>query len=91
MAPANPIQIPPASPQRQYTPPNSPAQATSAQTISLGQLEKIWDMLNLARRVQTAPALTGASQLAGHKEESGDKGMLRARASKLEFKTVNEM
>lgn len=90
MAPTDLIPNLPVSPQPQ-TPPSSPELPACKQTLSLGHVQLFVDLLKAAQSIQVAPATAEANQPANTGEKSGDKKASRARASKLEFKTVNEV
>lgn len=90
MATTDIIQKGPVSPQLQ-TPPSSPELPPYKQTLSSDHVKLFVDLLKAAQAIQTAPAATGADQLASTAETLQEKKILRARDSKLEFKTVSEM
>ena len=75
---------------RVQTPPSSPELPPYKQTLSSDHVRLFADLLNAAQSIQAAPATAAANQLANTEEKSGDKKTSRARASKPEFKTVNE-
>ena len=91
MAPTDFIQLLPVSP-RPQTPPSSPEFPAHGKTLSSGHVQLLVDLLKAAQAIQTAPTVAGPNHLAMSTEQtSGGNGNSRARASKLEFKTVNEM
>lgn len=91
MAPPDYIQLLPVSP-RPQTPPSSPELQAHKKTLSSGHVQLFVDLLKAAQAIQTAPAAVGSNQPAGSTTQtSGENENARARASKLEFKTVNEM
>ena len=90
MAATDVIQKLPVSPRLQ-TPPSSPELPPYKQTLSLDHVQLFVDLLKAAQAIQTAPAAAGAYQPANNGETPEDKETSRAKASKLEFKTVNEM
>ena len=90
MAATDAIQKLPISP-RVQTPPSSPELPRYKQTLSSDHVRLFVDLLKAAQAIQTAPAVAGANQPASIDEDSGDKKTSRARASKPEFKRVNEM
>ena len=87
MAPTNVIPNLP----RPQTPPSSPELPAYKQTLSSGHVQLFVDLLKATQATQTAPAAVGAIHPANTGEKSGDKKASRARASKVEFKTVNEV
>jgi len=90
MAPTDVIPNLPVSPRLQ-TPPSSPELPPYKPTLSSDHVQLFVDLLKAAQAIQTAPAATEASPPASTGETPEDKKTLRAKASKLEFKTVNEM
>jgi len=90
MAATDAIQKLPVSPRLQ-TPPSSPELPPYKPTLNSDHVQLFVDLLKAAQSIQTAPAATGANQPAGTGETSEDKKISRARSSKVEFKTVNEM
>jgi len=90
MAPTDVVQKLPVSPGPQ-TPPSSPQLPAYTQTLSSGHVQLFVDLLKAAQAIQSAPAAAGAIQPASTGEKSGDKKAPRARASKVEFKRVNEV
>jgi len=76
---------------RPQTPPSSPELPAYKQTLNHGHVQLFVDLLKAAQAIQSAPAAAGAIQPASTGEKSGDKKASRARASKVEFKTVNEV
>ena len=76
---------------RPQTPPSSPELPAYKQTLSSGHVQLFVDLLKAAQAIQSAPAAAGAIQPARSGEKSGDKKASRPRASKVEFKTVNEV
>ena len=87
MAPTNVVPNLP----RPQTPPSSPELPAYKQTLSSGHVQLFVDLLKAAQAIQTAPDAVGAIQPASNGEKSGDKKASQARASKVEFKTVNEV
>ena len=81
---------PPTSPRPLETPPSSPHLRTCEQvhTLNTGQFQ---ELLKAIQAVQTPPAPGDANQPTDIKDSSNDKPQAPVRASKLEFKTVNEM
>lgn len=90
MAATDVIQKLPVSPRLQ-TPPSSPELPPYKQRVSSDHVQLSVDLLKAAQAIQTAPAAAGANQPISTGETSEDKANSRARASKVEFKTVNEM
>lgn len=76
---------------RPQTPPSSPELPAYKQTLSSGHVQLFVDLLKAAEAIRSAPTAAGAIQLASTGEKSEDKKASRARASKAEFKTVNEV
>jgi len=76
---------------RPQTPPSSPELPAYKQTLSSGHVQLFVDLLKAAQAIQSAPAAAGVIQPASTGEAPEDKKTSRAKASKLEFKTVNEM
>lgn len=74
-----------------HSPPHSPELPAYKQMLSSELVQLFKDLLKAAQAVQTAPASTGANQSANNEEMFDDKEKPRARASKLDFRTVNEM
>ena len=89
MAATEVVQKLPVSPQPQ-TPPSSPRLSSYRQTLDSGHVQLFVDLLKAAQAIQSAQA-AGPVQLTKNGETSGDKNSSRARASKVEFKTVNEV
>jgi len=90
MAATDAIQKLPVSPRLQ-TPPSSPELPPYKPTLSSDHVQLFVDLLKAAQSIQTVPATTEANQPAGTGEISEDKKISRVRASKVEFKTVNEI
>ena len=79
----------PVSP-RPQTPPSSPA--TNRPTLGSDHVQLFVDLLKAVQVLQTAPAAVEPAQSAFNTQQaSEEKENLRARASKLEFKIVNEI
>ena len=76
---------------RLQTPPSSPELPPYKHTLSSEHVQLFVDLLKAAQAIQTAPAAAGADQPANNGETSEDKEISRAKASKLEFKTVNKI
>ena len=76
-----------------HTPPNSPALIPSSLTIPPSQVQAFVDILNRMTQVvsDSAHASEETSQPAKIKEEHLDEKNPRARASRLDFKTIDEM
>ena len=85
MAPTDVVPKPPTSPRPLDTPPSSPVLPAHKQMLTL---EHVQQFLELLKAVQALPA-PGASTKT--EETPGDEQGAKTRASKLEFKTVNEM
>ena len=79
---------PPTSPRPPETPPSSPALPPSEQVLTLKHAQQFLELLKM---VQTLQPPGEAPQPVKTEEVSGDKQKVAARASKLEFKTVNEV
>ena len=90
MAATDVIKKLPVSPRLQ-TPPSSPELPPYKQTLSSEHVQLFVDLLKAAQAIQTAPAAVEADQPANNGETPEDKETSRAKASKLEFKAVNEM
>ncbi len=90
MAATDVIQKLPVSPPLQ-TPPSSPELPPYKQTLSPEHVQLFVDLFKAAQAIQTAPAATEANPPASTGETPEDKKTSRAKASKLEFKKVNEM
>ena len=89
MAATDAIQELPIS-RRGQTPPSSPELPSNKQALSPDHVRLFVDLLKAVQSIQAAPATVAAIQLANTEEKSGDKKSSRERASKPEFKTVNE-
>jgi hypothetical protein len=76
---------------RLQTTPSSPELPPYKQTLTSEHVQLFVDLLKAAQAIQTAPAAAGADQPASTRETPEDPKTSRAKASKLEFKTVNEM
>ncbi len=74
---------------RPQTPPSSPE--LPAYKLSSGYIRLFVDLLKAAQAIQSAPAAAAAIQPASTGEKYEDKKASRSRASKVEFKTVNEV
>lgn len=83
----------PSSPVPPSTPPNSPVECLSGQTITLKHLWTVLDILKLAQSIQNAQPSAVASEASNSAEvgKKPEREKPRIRASKLEYKTVNEM
>ncbi len=79
---------PPTSPRPPETPPSSPALPACEQVVTLKHVQQFFELL---KTVQTVQPPGEAPQPVKTEEVSGDKQKVAARASKLEFKTVNEV
>ena len=73
------------------TPPSSPELPAYKHTISLEHVQLFVDLLKAAQAIQGAPAAARDIQQASIGEKPGNRKASRARASKVEFKAVNEM
>ncbi len=92
MAPADiVVPMPPTSPRPPETPPSSPSLPASEQVLTAKDARQFLELLKTLQATQTVPAPGEATQPATTEGTSGDKQQFAARASKLEFKTVNEM
>ena len=80
---------PSTSPRPPETPPSSPHLRAREQALNSEHVQLFVDLLKAAQSIQSAPAVAGAVQPASTGEISEDKKTSRARASKVEFKTVN--
>lgn len=81
---------PPTSPRPLETPPSSPHLRTCEQVHSLNT-RQFQELLKAIQAIQTLPAPGDANQPTDINDLSNDKQQAPARASKLEFKAVNEM
>jgi len=91
MAPIDVVPTPPTSPRPPETPPSSPTLPACGQVLTANDARQFLELLKTLQATQTVPAQGGATQPVKTGETSGDKQMVAARASKLEFKTVNEL
>jgi hypothetical protein len=87
MAPKDVVPKPPTSPRPPETPLSSPALLPYEQVLIMKHVQQFLKLLKAVQANQTLPAPEEASQPA----TSEDKPPVAIRASKLEFKTVNEM
>ncbi len=89
MAPIDVVPQPSTSPRPPDTPPSSPHLQPCEQvhTLNTGQFQ---ELLKVIQAIQTTPASEG-NTLVSAKDVPSDKNQPVARASKLEFKEVNEM
>lgn len=91
MAPTDIIPKQPTSPRPPDTPPSSPALLASEQVLTLKHVQQFFELVKTVQATQTLQPPGEASQPVKTEEASGEKQQVAARASKLEFKTVNEM
>jgi hypothetical protein len=91
MAPLDVIPKPPTSPRPPETPPSSPTLPPSEQVLTLKDARQFLEVLKAILATQTVPAPGEATGPVKTEEISGEKQQVAARASKVEFKTVNEM
>ena len=89
MAPIDVIPKPPTSPRPPHTPPSSPTSLPDEQVLTMKHVKQLLKLLKDVN--QTPPVPEEANQQSSTKDSSNDKQQGPARASKLEFKTVNEM
>lgn len=82
---------PSTSPRPPKTPPSSPHLRAREQALNSEHVQLFVDLLKAAQSIQSAPAVAGPIQPATTGEIFGDKKTPRARASKVDFKTVNEV
>ena len=85
------VPMPPTSPRSPQTPPSSPTPEASDQVLTVKDARQFLELLKSFQATQTLQPLGEANQLATVKETPGDQRQVVARASKLEFKTVNEI
>ncbi len=82
---------PPTSPRPPETPPNSPELPPSEQVLTFKHVQHFFELLKTVQATQTLQPPGEAPQPVKTEGKSGDNQEVAARASKLEFKTVNEM
>lgn len=85
------VPIPPTSPRPPETPPCSPTLPPCEQVLTLKHVQQLLELLKTVQTTQAIQSFGEANQLANMKDTTGDQQQVVARASKLEFKTVNEM
>ena len=81
----------PTSPRPPETPPSSPALFSFDQVLTMKHVQQFLGLLKAAQVNQTPPTPGEANQPVSNKNTSTDEQQVAPRASKLEFKTVNEM
>lgn len=91
MAPIDVAPQPTTSPRPPQTPPSSPTSLPQEQGLTIKHVQQFLELLKNIQANQTAPAPIGANQPANIEDISADKKIPRARASKVEFKKVNEV
>jgi len=85
------ISKPPTSPRPPKTPPSSPQLPPPDQVLTLKHVQQLFELLKTVQATQTIQPPEEAPQPVKIEKTSGDKQQVAARASKLEFKTVNEV
>ena len=73
------------------TSPSSSALFLYNQVLTIKHVQQLLGLLKAAQANQTPPAVREANEPVSNQEKSTDEQQVAARASKLEFKTVNEM
>ncbi|KAL9129210.1 MAG: hypothetical protein Q9217_002279 [Psora testacea] len=91
MAPIDVVPQPTTSPRPPETPPSSPVLSPCEQVLTMKDAQQFLKLLKNIQANQTPPVPQEANQQSSIKDSSNDKQQGPARASKLEFKTVNEM
>ena len=81
----------PTSPRPPETSPSSPALFSCAQVLTMKHVLQLLGLLKAAQANQTPLTAGEANQPVINKSKSANEQQIAARASKLEFKTVNEM
>lgn len=76
---------------RPQTPPSSPELPPHKQKLSSDHVKLFVDLLKAAQSIQTVPAPVDVIQTTNTEETSEDKKTSRARDSKVEYKTVNDV
>ena len=79
------------SPRPPETSPSSPTLFSYDQVLTVKHVQQLLGLLKAVQANQTPPTAGEAKQPASNKNKSTDEQQAAARASKLEFKTVNEM
>jgi hypothetical protein len=85
------VPMPPTSPRPPETPPSSPTLPPCEQVFTLKHVQQFLELLKTVQATQTLQPTGETIQLANTKETFGDQQQVTGRASKLEFKSVNEM
>ncbi len=85
MASTDVVPKPPASPRQPDTPPSSPVLPAHKHVLTLEHVQKVVELL---KAIIALPAPESATKT--EEAPAGEQGA-KTRASKLEFKTVNEM
>ena len=81
----------PTSPRPSETSPSGPALFSCDQVLTMKHVQQLLGLLKAAQANQTPPAVREANEPVSNQKKSTDEQQVAARASKLEFKTVNEM
>ena len=85
------VPMPPTSPRPPETPPSSPTLPPIEQLLTLAHFQQFLELLKTFRATQTLQSPGEVNQSEITKKASGDQQQEVKRASKLEFKSVNEM
>ena len=79
------------SPQPPKNPPSSPALPACEHMLTLKHVQHFFELVKTVEATQILQPPGEAPQPLKTEEASGDKQQITARASKLEFKTINKM